>query len=140
MQPSFLALRDALAAADLAKLSDAAAAAKLNADPSGATVARALSFGEMAALVSRESYAKVFNHRRFADLKQAIDDGSVAATLELWLLGFSADGSLESTEVDALRAYATKSRPDGRSRAQAIVDWGVPVTANDVKRARAGED
>ena len=140
MQPSFRALRDALASADLVKLSDSAAAAKLNADPSGATVARVLAFAEMAGLVSVASYAKVFSHRRFPELREDLENGSIAATLELWLLGFSSDGTLQPSEVDAIRAYATKVVPDGRSRAQAIAGWGLPVTENDVRRARAGED
>lgn len=152
MAGSYPALKGELQKGDLAGLSDAAAAAKLNSDPVvvllpgtyllKAGVASVIGFQAAAAAWKALTAAAALDSSGvlalFVDVlngvgaADGIDVGDVSTRAQLDTL--QAMGILQPSDTAALKAYGSFVA----SRAQTIPGWGVgPVSADDVKKARA---
>jgi hypothetical protein len=149
MAGDYRSLKTELLKPDLAGLSHAAAAAKLNADV--VTGSRPIPLGELESLTIRRGVtARLVGARRSGQLpaelaavvEVVLDHligsrrlAEVWTTDEAWqqaVAGLLAAGLLTADDVAAVNALATVTR----TRAEAIDGWGLAVTAADVAHAR----
>lgn len=137
MRSDYQALRTELQKADLASLTDAAAATKLNTDP-GNTVADIVTFPQFVNALSVTSQAKVFAWNNFYSLKTDMAAGDVQTLLK-WadIIGPTVLNLVTSAEVTTMKNRLNQTKST-MTRAQSIPGWGRSVTTADVTIARAG--